>query len=47
MDCFLNLAGGLRFSDPGLDLAMLAALVSSITDTPIPASTLIFGEVGL
>ncbi len=46
-DVYLNVAGGLRIIEPGADLAVAAALVSSLLDRPVPASTVIFGEIGL
>lgn len=46
-DVFLNLAGGIRVDDPALDLAVVAALVSSLQDVPISADTCFAGEVGL
>lgn len=46
-DVFLNIAGGLKVSDPALDLAVVCAILSSNFDTPIPHSTCIAGEVGL
>ena len=46
-DVFLNIAGGLKVSDPALDLAVVSAILSSNFDTPIPHSTCIAGEVGL
>ncbi len=46
-DVFLNIAGGLRVSEPAADLAVVAALVSSVCDVPLPASTVVFGEIGL
>jgi len=46
-DIFVNVAGGVRLSEPAADLAIVAALTSSWLDRPIPADTLIFGEVGL
>ncbi len=46
-DVFLNVAGGLRVSEPAADLAVAAALVSSLTGKPVPADTVVFGEVGL
>jgi DNA repair protein RadA/Sms len=46
-DVFLNIAGGLKITDPALDLAVLAALVSSMQDIPIPKSAVFAGEVGL
>ncbi len=46
-DIILNLVGGLRITDPGLDLAVSAAIISSFLDKPLPRNVLILGEVGL
>jgi DNA repair protein RadA/Sms len=46
-DVYLNIAGGLRVSEPAADLAVAAALVSAATDTPTDAGMVYFGEVGL
>jgi len=46
-DVYLNVAGGLRISEPAADLAAAAALVSSFVNRPLPASCLYFGEVSL
>jgi len=46
-DIYLNVAGGLRINEPAADLAVAAALVSALTFDPVPASTVVFGEVGL
>jgi DNA repair protein RadA/Sms len=46
-DVYLNVAGGLRIAEPAADLAVAAALVSSLLDRPVPASAVIFGEIGL
>ena len=46
-DIFLNVAGGLRIQEPAADLAVAAALISSITTKPLPARTVFFGEVAL
>jgi DNA repair protein RadA/Sms len=46
-DVYLNVAGGLKVSEPAADLAVAAALVSSLTDCPVPQGTVAFGEVGL
>ncbi len=46
-DAYVNITGGLRISDPSLDLAVVLALYSSYRDIPIPADTVVFGEVGL
>lgn len=46
-DVFLNLAGGLKVTDPALDLAVVAAVMSSNFDIALPARTAFAGEVGL
>ncbi len=46
-DLFVNVAGGLSVDDPAADLATVAALASSFRDRPLPARTLVLGEVGL
>lgn len=46
-DVFLNIAGGLRVNDPAIDLAVLAAVLSSNMDIPLDAATCLCGEVGL
>ena len=46
-DVFLNIAGGIRISDPGIDLAVIAAIMSSNLDISIPAFTCFAAEVGL
>jgi DNA repair protein RadA/Sms len=46
-DVYLNVAGGLRIAEPAADLAVAAALVSSLIDRPVPAAAVFFGEVGL
>lgn len=46
-DVFLNIAGGLRVTDPALDLSVVAAVLSSNVDTPIETDTVMCGEVGL
>jgi DNA repair protein RadA/Sms len=46
-DIYLNIAGGLRVSEPAADLAVAAALVSALTLEPMPADTVVFGEIGL
>src|ERR1700726_2317148 len=45
-DIYLNIAGGLRIVEPAADLAVAAALVSALTETPFPADTVVFGEIG-
>ncbi len=46
-DVYLNVAGGLRVTEPAADLAVAAALMSSLSDEPVPEDAIIFGEVGL
>ncbi len=46
-DIYLNVAGGLRITEPAADLAVAAALVSSLTDVPVPQEMVVFGEIGL
>ena len=46
-DIFVNVAGGLELSEPASDLAVCAALVSSLRNKPLDPHTLILGEVGL
>ncbi len=46
-DIYLNVAGGLKISEPAADLAVAAALVSSLTNAPLPADAVYFGEVSL
>ena len=46
-DVYLNVAGGMRISEPAADLAVAAALVSSVTGVPVPPDTTVFGEIGL
>ncbi|OCC01799.1 DNA repair protein RadA [Labrys sp. WJW] len=46
-DVYLNVAGGLRIQEPAADLAVAAALISSLTGAPLPADAVYFGEVSL
>ena len=46
-DVYLNVAGGLRVTEPAADLAVAAALASAATETPTSAGMVYFGEVGL
>ncbi len=46
-DVYLNVAGGLRITEPAADLAVAAALVSSLSGTTLPPERVYFGEVGL
>ena len=47
LDVYLNVAGGLRISEPGADMAVAAALLSAYEMKPIPKNTVIFGEIAL
>lgn len=46
-DVFINVVGGLRITEPALDLAMAVALSSSHRDRPVPADLAFVGEIGL
>ncbi len=46
-DAYVNIAGGMRMTEPAIDLAISLAVVSSFKDIVIPDSVLAFGEVGL
>lgn len=46
-DVFLNIAGGLRVNDPGMDLSVISAVLSSSLDMTIERDTCLCGEVGL
>jgi DNA repair protein RadA/Sms len=46
-DVFLNIVGGLQVQEPAADLGIVAAVLSSVRDVPIPRDWALFGEVGL
>ncbi|MCA1652687.1 MAG: DNA repair protein RadA [Sphingomicrobium sp.] len=46
-EVYLNVAGGYRLSDPAADLAVVAALVSALSERPIPGDSVVLGEVAL
>jgi DNA repair protein RadA/Sms len=46
-DVFVNVAGGMAFDEPAADLAVVAAIASSVRNRVIPPTTAVFGEVGL
>lgn len=46
-DVFLNVAGGLKISEPAADLAAVIALLSARLDVALPPKLVVFGEVGL
>jgi len=47
LDIFINIPGGMRITEPGGDLAILLALVSSFREKPLSQDLAVFGEVGL
>ena len=47
LDVYVNVAGGLQLDEPALDLGIVAALLSSRKNRPIPWDVALFGEVGL
>ncbi len=47
LDIFMNVAGGVRITEPAADLAILVAAASSFLDRPLPEGTVVLGEVGL
>ena len=46
-DAYINVAGGIRINEPALDLALVAAIISSYRNQPFDAEVILFGEVGL
>ena len=46
-DIYLNVAGGLKINEPAADLAVAAALISSLTGAPLPQEAVFFGEISL
>jgi len=46
-DIYLNVAGGLKINEPAADLAVAAALISSLTNAPLPPDAVYFGEISL
>ena len=46
-DVFVNAVGGVKIAEPAADLAVLLAIVSSLTNRPLPRQLVVFGEVGL
>ncbi len=47
LDVYVNVAGGLRLTDPGTDLAVALSVYSAVTNRPLPEGTAVVGEVGL
>ena len=46
-DVFINIVGGVRIMETSADLALICAVISSLTKKPLPRDLIIFGEVGL
>ncbi len=46
-DAYVNIAGGIRITEPAIDLGIVMAIVSSFKNLPVPDGILAFGEVGL
>jgi DNA repair protein RadA/Sms len=46
-EVYLNIAGGYRVTDPAADLAVAAALVSALSERPLPSDAIVFGEIAL
>jgi DNA repair protein RadA/Sms len=46
-DVYLNIAGGLRITEPSADLAVSASIISSFMQKPLPAGSVFFGEISL
>ena len=47
MDVFVNVVGGIKINEPAADLAILAAIVSSLKNQALPEKSVVFGEIGL
>jgi DNA repair protein RadA/Sms len=47
VEVYLNVAGGYRLTDPAADLAVAAALVSALSERPVPAEATVLGEIAL
>jgi len=46
-DAYVNIAGGIRISEPAIDLGIILAVISSFKNRPVPEGVIAFGEVGL
>lgn len=46
-DIFINIVGGVKINEPGIDLAVIIAIISSLKNRPIPKDLVVFGEIGL
>jgi DNA repair protein RadA/Sms len=47
MDVYVNVVGGMRVTEPALDLGIALAVISSLKDLPCPPDACVFGEIGL
>lgn len=47
MDAYINVAGGMKISEPSLDLAIVLAILSSYKNRALDSNTIVFGEIGL
>ena len=47
VEVYLNVAGGYRLTDPAADLAVAAALVSAMSERPVPQNAIVMGEIAL
>jgi len=47
VEVYLNVAGGYRLTDPAADLAVAAALVSALSERPVPSDAVVLGEIAL
>jgi DNA repair protein RadA/Sms len=47
LDVFINIVGGIRITEPSADLAIAAALASTVQDRPLPSDSAFIGEIGL
>ena len=46
-DAYVNIAGGIKMTEPAIDLGIVLAIISSYKEKPIDEKTIVFGEVGL
>ena len=46
-DAYINITGGIRMTEPAVDLGIIMAIISSYKDIPVDSKTVVFGEVGL
>jgi DNA repair protein RadA/Sms len=46
-EVYTSVVGGVRLTEPGSDLGVCLAVVSALTDTPLPSDLVVFGEIGL